>query len=858
MKRKLIKETLFLLLSIFSMLLISSTISESAIYITRSDNLNNAGEPIPDYDMGSYICVFNDDPIHPIEFNINLTGALPKNNAYLSLFILDVDWPYEVDEIYLNGHLLGYAIGQNNLNYSSFFVIPDISWIKEGNNTIKVLVDRNSSGSWCADVVSGQLIIDEGSGSGPAAIRTATLDRTTYNFGSNGTVNLEVDTTLTSQRVRIEMILKDPTGNNIDFDTNMAGKDWVISSNRDEPYSWQFKIPSTGKEGIWTIYIAIYDVSTGVFQSFKSLSFQIGQGNPPPTLTSITPNQGQLGQATSVTIKGFNFVANMTSCSLGGLPISNILVIDGNTITGNVSPQLPIATHNLICTTPYGSAELKNAFSVVFNEPQITVSPASHDYGEIKIGQSSSKVFTITNTGGKNVNIYDVGVYGVITPSANNNTTRDNPILNDRNELIYANHLVDSKVSYISTISQSASTTAPTREFIKTFDNCIGMTLLIGQSCNFTIEFSPKSGGIKKGEVSIFYNHSSRPYYAVSLNGSSPVVNTYAFVANSGEDTLSVVDFINGAEVTKINTGSKPMAVAVVSSLNKVYVSNYLSNTVTVISDNTANIKTIAVGANPLGLAVNPTGSKVYVANYGDNTICEIDTVTDMVTRYYDLRNYAYGVVGLVVSPDGGTLYATSYSNSIVIAINLNTEEKSFVITGKGPYGIALHPNGSVLYTSNYADGSISVISVSGINMSYDGNIFIGRTPISLAPTSLGDKVYVSDYSSNSLKGFHTNSLIPFEISDPNIVRSFGVAIDDKTGNVVLTLRGVNKLYNASKALPVNVGNSPTSFGNNFLGFINIVSSPLNVNGNQFRQNDVINLTPIYNYNNLLIPPHEE
>ena len=855
MKGRSLRRTL---LGIFvSLVCLISGMAESAIYITTQDNLNNAGEQITDYDMGAGYCVYNDDPGHPIEFDIYLNGALPISNAYLSLFIEDVDWPYEVDEIYFNGHLLGHAIGQDELNYSSFFVIPDISWVKQGNNTVRVLVDRNNIGYWCANVVSGQLIVDEGSGLGTAFIRSASLDSTTYNFGSTGTVYFEADTSLATQSVRIEMILKDPIGNNIDFDKNPAGKNWSLTSNSDEPYSWSFALPPTGQEGIWTVYIALYDASTGIFQGFRSLSFQIGQSNPRPIISTITPNSGPLGSETAVTIKGSNFVVGSTTCAVGGIPLSNLLVIDSTTVTGTVSSQLPAGTYNLECSTAYGYDVLYSAFSVLNEQPVISVVPGAHDYGEVVVGQSISQTFTITNNGGTEATIYDLAVYGVITaPNVNNIVTGPKPILNDRKQLIYANHAVDTRVSYMSTVSQSTSTTAPTRDFIKTSDNCIGVTLISGQSCNFTIDFAPKSGGIKKGEVSIFFNHASNPYKTVALSGSSPATNSYAFVANSGEDTLSVVDFTNGFEVTRINTGSKPMGVAVVNSLNKVYISNYLSHTVTVITENTANVKTILVGANPLGIAVNPTGTKVYVANYGDNTICEIDTSMDVVTRYYDLRNYAYGIVGLVVSPDGQTLYATSYLNSIVIAINLNTEEKSFVVTDKGPYGIALHPNGSVLYTSNYAGGSVSIITVSGNYMHVEGKMYLGGTPTSLAPTPTGDIVYVADYSSSSLRGFYTNSLIPFKVSDPNIVRSFGVAIDNFSGNVILTLRGSNKLYNASRALPVGVGYSPTSFGNNFLGFINIVQP--NFIGNQPIRQNTNSTGPIYNYNNLLRPPHEE
>ncbi len=860
MKTNTAKYYIVLLLSILSILSLTGIGVEGAIYITTSDNLNNAYEPIPDYDMGSSTCVFNTYSIHPIEFDIDLNGPLPTNNAYLSLFILDVDWPYEVDEIYFNGHLLGHAIGQNNLNYSSFFVIPNISWVRQGKNTIKVLVDKNNVGIWCADVVSGQLMIDEGTGYGTAQIRTANLDRTNYNFGESGSVSLEIDTTLASQTVRIEIILKDPIGNNIAFDTNSAGKNWTVVSNNDEPYVWNFSMPSSGQEGIWTVYIAVYDVSTGRFQSFRSLSFQIGTTNPAPIISSITPNSMRQGAMTSVTISGSNFVVGSTSCQIGGIDLLSLLVIDSNTITANVPTQLPLGTHSLVCSTPYGVNTFFEAFTVYTVAPEINVEPSSHDYGELPVGQSRSKTFTVSNTGSSEVTIYDIGVYAVISPQIQNNKKGrydSQAVINDRNELLYLNHRLDSRVSYNGNITQSTSTTAPTVDYTKVSDNCTGITLMSGQDCTFTIDFLPRTAGIKRGEVSIFYNHPSSPYFNVSLFGKGIQANSFAFVTNSSEDTVSVVDFGNAREVTKINTGSKPMGVLTIPHLKKVYITNYLSHNVTVIDGNNNRIKTIPVGANPLGLAKNPLGTKVYVGNYGDNTICEIDAATDMVTRYYDLRGYAYGITGIVVSMDGSILYAASYANSILISLNLTTEEIRFVSVGRGPYAIALHPTGSTIYTADYANNTVSIIGVAGSHMVFEGHVNIGGRPVGLAPNPSAGTVYVAVYDTNEIKYFDTQTLSVSSISVPNLIQPFGITIDGQSGTLLVTFRGSNKLYNASRAIEIDVGQSPTSFGNDFIGQIDIVLPSITTNNIRLFNNQ-ISAQPVYNYNGILKPPHDE
>jgi YVTN family beta-propeller protein len=63
-----------------------------------------------------------------------------------------------------------------------------------------------------------------------------------------------------------------------------------------------------------------------------------------------------------------------------------------------------------------------------------------------------------------------------------------------------------------------------------------------------------------------------------------------------------------------------PFGVAVTPDGSKVYVTNLLSNTVSVIATATNTVSaTIAVGDHPEGVAVTPDGSKVYVTKLGSN-----------------------------------------------------------------------------------------------------------------------------------------------------------------------------------------------------------------------------------------------
>jgi YVTN family beta-propeller protein len=63
------------------------------------------------------------------------------------------------------------------------------------------------------------------------------------------------------------------------------------------------------------------------------------------------------------------------------------------------------------------------------------------------------------------------------------------------------------------------------------------------------------------------------------------------------------------------------------------YISNSGSNTVSVINTATNTVvATVSVGTNPFGVAMTPDGSRVYVTNEGSNTVSVIDTATNTVT----------------------------------------------------------------------------------------------------------------------------------------------------------------------------------------------------------------------------------
>jgi YVTN family beta-propeller protein len=86
-----------------------------------------------------------------------------------------------------------------------------------------------------------------------------------------------------------------------------------------------------------------------------------------------------------------------------------------------------------------------------------------------------------------------------------------------------------------------------------------------------------------------------------------------------------VIDGASNAVTATVAVGTSPIGVAVNATTNRIYVANYISNTVSVIDGaSNAVTATVAVGTSPVGVAVNATANRIYVANTGSNTVSVI------------------------------------------------------------------------------------------------------------------------------------------------------------------------------------------------------------------------------------------
>lgn len=244
----------------------------------------------------------------------------------------------------------------------------------------------------------------------------------------------------------------------------------------------------------------------------------------------------------------------------------------------------------------------------------------------------------------------------------------------------------------------------------------------------------------------------------ISLGVCSDIAaSPYAYISNSGDNTVSVIDMSANSVTKTVSVGKKPYGVAVHPEGTYAYVANFGSHSVSVI--NTAKYTvagTISVGTNPYGIAVNPAATFAYVTNYSDNTVSVIDLSLNSVTATI---NVGANPIGVAVNPTGSYVYIANNSGNTVSVINASTNAIAATINvGTNPIGIAVNPSGEYVYVANAGGNSVSVIDAANNTVTATITGTVISNPWGVAVNPAGTYGYVSSFGSSKVSVFDTTS----------------------------------------------------------------------------------------------------
>ncbi len=146
------------------------------------------------------------------------------------------------------------------------------------------------------------------------------------------------------------------------------------------------------------------------------------------------------------------------------------------------------------------------------------------------------------------------------------------------------------------------------------------------------------------------------------------------------------------------------------STGEKLYVANYDSHSISVISVQDNSVKTIQLDTfEPLKFALVSQHNKLYLACEGENKVAVIDTNTDAV-KYITVGNRPVDVLS---SFNGQYVYVANFGKNTVSIIETSSDTVTDTLTvGKAPSRLALNKNNTVLFVANYCDKTLSIVDL--------------------------------------------------------------------------------------------------------------------------------------------------
>jgi YVTN family beta-propeller protein len=294
------------------------------------------------------------------------------------------------------------------------------------------------------------------------------------------------------------------------------------------------------------------------------------------------------------------------------------------------------------------------------------------------------------------------------------------------------------------------------------FKNGVTLVVVANKNDDTLSAFTPTSLGSTVATVTL--PAGSAPVFVGSTEA------TIMYVANSGTNSVGVINLAQGVQQNSINVGQRPVALAELPNATRLYSVNQgdgiANGSVTAIDVATATpLTTISVGISPVAAAMKSDGSTLYVANQGSGTVSVIDTATNTVTA-----TVPTGAAPRFLIYDSRLrrLYvANTGANSIsVFNADVGLTPLTTVTVGAGPASIAPLPDGTRVYVANAGcSDAVNLASCSGnqvtvvdaLSLTVRKTLDVGSTPVSLAADAASTKVVVANRDSNSISSIRTS-----------------------------------------------------------------------------------------------------
>ena len=255
------------------------------------------------------------------------------------------------------------------------------------------------------------------------------------------------------------------------------------------------------------------------------------------------------------------------------------------------------------------------------------------------------------------------------------------------------------------------------------------------------------------------------------------------YITNFKSDTVTVIDGDTNQQVSEIKVGSSPYGIGINTETKMLFVALERANMLVIVDTKSGDIVAEIELADPYDIAVNSKTNKAYVTSDKTNTVYVIDGNQNKIVTSFSVDDPC----GVAVNEETNMVYVTSESTDTVHVID-GTDD-SFVTTidvGKSPRGVVANPLTNQVYITNQLDGTVDVID--GSTNEVVDSISVGNTPRRIVVNPETNILYVSNQISNSLSVIdgETNEVIDtIPVEQP-----FELMINTKTNKVYSTYYG--------------------------------------------------------------------
>ncbi len=239
----------------------------------------------------------------------------------------------------------------------------------------------------------------------------------------------------------------------------------------------------------------------------------------------------------------------------------------------------------------------------------------------------------------------------------------------------------------------------------------------------------------------------------------------YAYVANNGSNTVTIIDLVNLREDREIATGERPSAVMASKARNEAYVvneGNGSGNGSLSVIDALQNqtIATIALRRAPVAMELDDEAGLAYIANSGANSVSVVDL---KLRREKAVIGVGEKPVALKRTPDGKSLLvANSDGNSISIfdTAGLNTASKPRAVFDHcpGAGSLAILPDSSKAFVACAAGHQVLSIRLANGKQPdrVEALMDVGKLPCYLAIKPDGGEIFVMNSGSDTISELST------------------------------------------------------------------------------------------------------